>query len=73
MPQFLNTQSFYTEILNMINNCDHELVIIVPYIKMTNDIFHALQSANARGVETTLVYREKKVSSRELDKLHLTT
>ena len=54
----------------MITNCDHELVIIVPYIKMTNEIFEALQQANARGVETTLVYREKKVNQSELDRLY---
>jgi hypothetical protein len=70
MPKFLNTQSFYQELLNMINNCDHELVIIVPYIKMTNDIFKAFKNANERGVEITLVYREKKVSQQELDKLY---
>jgi hypothetical protein len=54
----------------MINNCDHELVIIVPYIKMTDEIFSALKQANSRGVETTLVYREKKVNQQELDQLH---
>ncbi|MGB5981422.1 MAG: phospholipase D-like domain-containing protein [Nonlabens sp.] len=70
MPQFLNTQLFYHAILEMINDCDHELVIIVPYIKMTNEIFEALQKANSRGVETTLVYREKKVHQSELDRLN---
>ena len=28
MPEFLNTQSFYEELLTMINECEHELVII---------------------------------------------
>lgn len=70
MPEFLNTQSFYEELLTMINECEHELVIIVPYIKMTNEIYEAFKRANSRGVETTLVYREKKVNKIELNKLY---
>ncbi|HCP94572.1 MAG TPA: hypothetical protein DIU05_11160 [Bacteroidetes bacterium] len=69
MAKFLNTDSLNEWIPRLIQETERELVIIVPYIKTSDRIFKHLQEANARGVETTLVYRENKLPKPEKDKL----
>lgn len=77
MALFLNAEKLNEWIPKIINETIRELVIIVPYIKTSDRVYQPLKGANARGVETTLVYREDKLSLTEkakfaaLDNLNL--
>lgn len=77
MPIFLNTQKLNEWIPKIISETERELVIIVPYIKASENVYRQLCEANGRGVETILVYREDHLSKNEkqrftdLDNLNL--
>ncbi len=77
MPKFLNTTLLSEWIPKLVNESERELVIIVPYIKTSDKMYKCLYEANKRGVETTLVYRENKLTDSEkakfqsLDNLNL--
>lgn len=69
MAKFLNTDLLNEWIPRLIEETERELVIIVPYINTSSRIYNHLLRANERGVETTLVYRENKLSAQEKNKL----
>ena len=77
MAKFLNTALLSEWIPKLVNETERELVIIVPYIKTSEKMYNCLYEANKRGVETTLVYRENKLTDSEkakfqsLDNLNL--
>ncbi len=77
MAIFLNTTKLNEWIPKLIKETKRELVIIVPYIKTSEKMYNHIQEANNRGVETTLVYRENKLTGTEkakfeaLDNLNL--
>lgn len=65
MAKFLNTTQLNEWISKLIAETKRELVIIVPYIKISQGVYDELVKANQRGVETTLVYRENKLLGSE--------
>ncbi|MCR8666209.1 phospholipase D-like domain-containing protein [Aestuariibaculum sp. M13] len=69
MPKFLNTQGLNLWIPKLIQEAENELVLVVPYIKISANIFEALKVANNNGVIITIVYRENKLSLSEKEKL----
>lgn len=69
MPQFLNTQGLREWIPRMINEAKREMVIIVPFIKTSENTYQALLEADKRGVETLIVYREESLKAEEKEKL----
>lgn len=77
MAKFLNTDLLNEWILRLIEETERELIIIVPYIKTSGRVYKQLFEANKRGVETTIVYRENKLTHEEkrkfeaLDNLNL--
>lgn len=68
MAKFLNTDLLNQWIPRLINETEKELVIIVPYIKTSGLMYKHLWEANKRGVETTLIYKENKLSAEEKKK-----
>lgn len=68
MAKFLNTSLLNEWIPRLIDETVGELIIIVPYIKTSTRIYKHLFEANKRGVETTIVYRENKLSPEEKKK-----
>lgn len=65
MPVFLNTELLNHWIPRLIQETMRELVIVVPYIKTSENLFKELKNANERGVESTIIYRENKLSDFE--------
>lgn len=49
MPKFLNTQGISEWIPKLIDVTDRELVIITPYMQLSDKIYERLFNANARG------------------------
>ena len=68
MAKFLNTDLLNEWIPKLISETERELIIIVPYIKTSDKIYKYLWEANKRGVETTLIYKENKLSIEEKKK-----
>lgn len=69
MPKFLNTKGLINWIPKIINETERELVIITPYMQLSDAIYDCLLNANKRGVETIIIYRENKLSERDKSKL----
>jgi hypothetical protein len=69
MPKFLNTKGLINWIPKIINETQRELVIITPYMQLSDTIYDCLVNANRRGVETIIIYRENKLSDKEKAKL----
>lgn len=69
MATFLNTASLNEWIPKLIEASEKELIIIVPYIKVSDRVYNYLKEANERGVETVIVYREDKLTQKEKAKL----
>ena len=61
MALFLNTNKLNYWIPKLISEAESELILIVPYIKVSQKIFAALQQTDEKGVDITLVYRENKL------------
>ncbi len=69
MAIFLNTVKTTNSIKEIISNCESELIMIVPYIKISQNIFQELYQADKRNVDITLIYREDKLTKPEKEKL----
>jgi phosphatidylserine/phosphatidylglycerophosphate/cardiolipin synthase-like enzyme len=69
MAKFLNTRLLSNWIERLIDETEKELIILVPYINISDKIYKKLEAANARGVETVLIYREDKLTEKEKAKL----
>lgn len=69
MAKFLNTKGLSEWIPRIINETERELVIITPYMQLSDKIYESLIDANDRGVETIIIYRENKLS--EIDRTRL--
>ncbi len=70
MALFLNTNKLNYWIPKLISEAKSELILIVPYIKVSPNIFKALKKVDDKGIDITLVYRENKLSAGEKNKLN---
>jgi hypothetical protein len=69
MAIFLNTDKTTNCIKEIISTCQSELIMVVPYIKISQNIFQELYEADNRNVDITLIYREDKLTRTEKEKL----
>lgn len=69
MVKFLNTASISEWILRIITEATKEIVMIVPYVQVSEKIFEALTITNTKKIEITIIYRENKVNDEEKLKL----
>lgn len=73
---FLNKSKFIESLFQLFEEADKELVLIVPYVKMSLEIYDALKKCDRRGVEILMVCRKDCLTDKELNKLkrlnHLT-
>jgi hypothetical protein len=71
MVQFLNTAAAYSEIENIINHAEKKLVLISPYIRMSQLLFQRLFYASEnRGINITVVCRGKDLKPEEYGALN---
>jgi len=66
---FLNKPKFIESLFKIFEEAEKELVLIVPYIKMSTDVFNALKDCDTRDVETLIVCRKDCLHPKELQKL----
>ncbi len=66
---FLNKTNFVHALFQLFHDAEDELILIVPYIRMSNEVYEALKDCDARGVEILIVCRMDCLHDRELNKL----
>lgn len=71
MAKFLNTEKLRYWIKELIKRSESELVIVVPYIKTSKEMYQTLKDADEKGIETTIIYRENKLTTEEKEKINL--
>jgi hypothetical protein len=69
MPKFLNRELISIEIREIIKNAHKEVIMVVPYIKTSKELYGLLADAQSRAVEFLIIYREDCVGQQELQKL----
>lgn len=69
MALFLNTKKLNYWIPKIIKEAKKELILVVPYIQISDTIFKSLKVADRNKVEIILIYRENKLSEKEKEKL----
>ncbi len=70
MAEFLNKKKLLEWIPKIIETAEKELIIISPYIQVSEKIFSLLKDAEKRGVEITLIYKEGELSDKERNKFN---
>jgi phosphatidylserine/phosphatidylglycerophosphate/cardiolipin synthase-like enzyme len=69
MAEFLTTRGTTSEIENIINNADNDLVLISPFIKIPDSLFQNLRAADHKGVKIKLVYGKKTLEPGVIEQL----
>ena len=59
MAKFLNKDSAYAEIVQIVDKAESKLVLISPYIRIPNDLLPRLKHKDKQGIKTIVVCREK--------------
>jgi len=66
---FLNKPKFVESLFNLFDEADKELVLVVPYVKMSKEVYNALVDCDRRGIEICMVCRTDCLHANELEKL----
>lgn len=69
MVAFLNTSKAYAVIEEIIDKANTSVVLISPYIRISDQLFDRLKHIDKRGVRTTVVCRGKDLDTQEKGKL----
>jgi len=71
MAQFLNTAATFSEIENIINQAAKKVVLISPYLRMSQPLIKMLYDASeSRGINITVVTRGKDLKPEEYGTLN---
>jgi len=63
MVEFLNKDTSYAKIVEIVSKADSNLVLITPYIKIPSDLLERLRFMDGKGIKTTVVCREKDLNA----------
>lgn len=66
MVKFLTTKGIISEIENLIRKAKAEIVIISPYVQISEDYANRLQDAIAKGVNVKLVYGKSELNKSQV-------
>jgi PLD-like domain len=69
MPKFLNREGIKESLSTLFENAKKELIIVVPYIKLSDATAKLLTQANKRNIEIVMIYKEGSLLKPERDKL----
>lgn len=70
MATFLTRDTIKESLSLIFTTAENEVIIIVPFIKLSEDSFKLLKEADAKGIELTIVYKEDKMLKAEKEKLY---
>jgi hypothetical protein len=63
MAKFLTTRGCSARLEEIINNARNRVVLISPFVKISDSLFSCLREANNKGVKIVLVYGKKELES----------
>jgi len=66
MAEFITTNGASFHIENIIKTATSKLVLISPYLQISHNFLARLQDASRRGVKTTVIFKENKLSDDEM-------
>lgn len=69
MALFINKDGILKHFDRLFKSAKKEIIMIVPYIKLNDEIFEKLKDAEKRNIEILIVYRENQLSELERNKL----
>lgn len=69
MAVFLNTKKISYWLNRLIRESEKEVILIVPYIKTSKDVFNSLKFADHNQIQITIIYREDKLTLEEKSKI----
>jgi len=70
MVKFLNREGIKEALNEIFKEALRELIIIVPYIKLSENTYSLLQEADSRGIEMAIIYKENKIAPAEYEKIN---
>lgn len=65
MATFLSTIELSYNILQIIKTANNEIILITPYLKLSENLKDSLFDANQKGIEITLVYGKSELDKEE--------
>jgi len=65
MAKFLSTIELSYNILQIIKTANNEIILITPYLKLSENLKDSLFDANQKGTEITLVYGKSELAKEE--------
>jgi len=69
MVKFLATENAYSNIVDIIKEASNKVVLISPYIKISDQLFDRLKHMDKQGIRIIVVCREKDLHTEEKSKL----
>lgn len=70
MAKFLNREGILKQFDRLFKETKKEIVMIVPYIKLTDDIVAKIAEAEKTGIEILIIYRENELKLDEKKRLY---
>lgn len=65
MAKFLNKDTAVAELKSLIRNGEHTVILISPYLKLSNDFQELLEYRNNKSKITTIIFRESQLKTNE--------
>lgn len=70
MAKYLTNKETQVALDNIILNAEKKLILVSPYISLTNYLFTRIKSAAEKGVAVKVIYRKGSVKDKEIEKLN---
>jgi hypothetical protein len=70
MAEFLRTSGISYQIEDIIINAKEKLIIISPYLKLTDNLFERLKEKDSENIELIFIYGKSELNENEKRKLH---
>jgi hypothetical protein len=69
MATYLTNKETQAALEKLIMTADKQLILVSPYIRLTNQLFARINTAAERGVRIKMIYRKDEVKQAEIDRL----
>lgn len=70
MAKYLTNKETQVALDNIILNAEKKLILVSPYISLTNYMFTRIKSAAEKGVAVKMIYRKGVVKEKEIERLN---
>lgn len=69
MIEFLNRNKIIEALEDLFNNAESEIILVVPFIKLSDSTYNLIRKADERGVEITIIYKQDQLHISQREKL----